>query len=112
MFSEFYGNAFVTAFSEVPNDSWIEELAQLSPQDVQRGVNASKRSGSDFAPSLPKFLKLCEPPIVEDVYRHERETQLLLEQRRSTPNASDDVKKQALAEMKNLLKFKPQGEMR
>lgn len=106
-----YGNAFISNFGEVPNQFWIEDLARILPRDIERGIEQCRRNASPFPPNLGQFLEMCKPPIVEDVYKQERETQLLLERRRSTPKANDDVKKQALAEMKNLLKFKqqPQG---
>lgn len=86
-------------FGELPNEIWIEELAKFSPRDIQNGIEAVKRSGSDFAPSLPKFLKLCEAPIVEDVYKQERETQLLLERKRNV-QSTPGVRKAELEKMK------------
>lgn len=111
-FSQIYGRGFLTEFGDIPNDSWIEEIEKLSPADVERGIKASQALGTDFAPRLPKFLKLCEPPIVEDEKKQERETYEKL--RLPRPPASEAIKNKALADMKNLLKFKPNqvGEVR
>jgi len=109
-FTEFYGRGFLTEFGELPNKSWIEALGQLSPQDVERGVKASQSSGSDFAPRLPRFLAMCQPPIVEDVYRHERETQMLLERRRSV-QSTPEVRRAEMAKIRaQLTTFKPREE--
>lgn len=111
-FTQIYGRSFLTEFGELPNEAWIEEIEKLSPQDVERGIKASQASGSDFAPRLPRFLAMCQPPIVEDVYKQERETQLLLERRRNV-QSTPEVRRAELAKMKaDLVTFKPQGEMR
>jgi len=104
-------NGFATTNGELPNELWVEELAQLQPRDIQKGIEAVKRSGSDFAPSLPKFLKLCDPVIAEDVYRHERETQKLLERRRGTPASTPEVRRAEMAKIRaQLTTFKPREE--
>lgn len=102
-FTEFYGSAWLSEFGEQPNQSWIEELARLSPRDVETGLNQCKRSGSNFAPRLPQFLAYCVPPIIEDVYRHERETY----QRLSLPKqrASAEVRQAAMAQIRTELKI-------
>ncbi len=108
-----FGGGFVGTFGEFPNEIWIEELARIKPRDIQNGIEQCKRSGFEFAPSLPKFLKLCEPPIVEDVHKQLRETQeKYLDVPKRKQNATPSLRKTAFLEMKNLLKFKPQGEMR
>ena len=103
VFSQIYGSSFVTQFGEVPNDIWIEELAKFSPHDVEFGIEQCKRSGSDFAPSLPRFLAYCTPPIVEDVYKQERETRerYLLPK----PKASKEVREAAMAQIRKELKI-------
>ena len=105
VFSHIYGSTFVTQFGELPNQIWIEELAKFSPHDIEFGIEQCKRSGSDFAPSLPKFLAYCTPPIVEDVYRQERETRIMLDAPKRTSTA--DVRKSAILEMKQSCRTYP-----
>jgi hypothetical protein len=102
-FAEIYGRGFLTEFGELPNQSWIAEIEQLSPQDVERGIKASQASGSDFAPRLPRFLALCKPPIVVDVYRQERETRNRLDLPR--PKSSREVREIELAKIRQELKI-------
>lgn len=71
-------------------------------KNINIGLTKVLKGGYDFAPNLSKFLKLCEPETVEDVYKQERDTQLMLENRR-TIQSSADVRKAALAEMKKML---------
>lgn len=71
-------------------------------KNINIGLTKVLKGGYDFAPNLSKFLKLCEPETVEDVYKQERDTQLMLENRR-TIQSSADVRKAALAEMKQML---------
>lgn len=106
--SEIYGTPFTNSFGAFPNRSWIDELAILSPDSVEFGLKQCKRSGNPFPPSLPQFLAYCVPVIVEDVYKKERETRKYIQRMDNIEPVRDEVKKQALAEMKNLLKFRPQ----
>lgn len=98
-FTEFYGSAWLSEFGEQPNQSWIEELAQLSPCDIETGLNQCKH----FAPRLPQFLAYCTPTIIEDVYRQERETRerYLLPK----PKASETVRQAAMAQIRKELKI-------
>jgi hypothetical protein len=64
---------------------------------------SNKRSGSDFAPSLPRFLAYCVPPIVEDAKKQERETY----QRLSLPKkrASAETRQAAMVQIWTELKI-------
>lgn len=107
IFSQLYGAGFTSSFGFEPSRIWIEELAKFSPRDIEFGIEQCKRSGSDFAPSLPRFLAMCQPPIVEDVYAGERNAKKLIA---AKPNyqCSEAVKNSALAEMNKILRFNPQ----
>lgn len=100
---EMFGNAWVTMFKDVPNQTWIDALSQLTEKDINRGLNNIIRDGLDYPPNLPKFLNFCKPEIVEDVYKQERETYLMLENRR-TIQRSSDVRKAEIAKMKSALR--------
>lgn len=105
---EMFGNVWVTMFKEVPNQTWIDALSQLTEKDINRGLNAILRDSLDYPPNLPKFLKLCTAPVVEDVYEGERNAKKLIA---ALPNyqCSDAVKNSALAEIKKMLRFNPQS---
>jgi hypothetical protein len=97
--AQIYGAAFTNQFGEKPNQFWNAKLSELSPSDIQFGLEQCQRSGNQFAPNLPQFLAYCTPPIVEDVYKNERETQMLLERRRSV-QSTPEVRRAELAKMK------------
>jgi hypothetical protein len=98
-----YGNSFTSNFGTTPNLFWIEDLAQFSPVDIQRGIEQCRRSNSPFPPNLGQFLAYCTPPIVEDVYKQERETRerYLLPK----PKASETVRQAAMAQIRKELKI-------
>lgn len=98
-----FGNGFTSSFGEIPTSLWIESLSELNEKDINAGLNKVLRGGYDFAPNLSKFLKLCEPETVEDVYKQERETQLMLENRR-TITSSSEARKAEIAKMKAVLR--------
>lgn len=100
-FKSIFGGSFLAGFGELPDSVWIEAMAQLSEKDINAGLNKVLRGGYDFAPSLSKFLKLCEPETVEDVYKNERETYLMIENRK-TIQRSSEVRKAEIAKMKAL----------
>ena len=102
-FAQIYGSAFVSQFGDLPNQIWIEELAQLSPRDVELGIKQSIRSGSGFSPSLPQFLAYCVPAIVEDVYRLEKETRIRLDAPKNV--ASFEVRRAEMAKIRGELKI-------
>jgi hypothetical protein len=102
-FSAIYGNAWLNEFGERPNHVWIEELAKLSPRDIETGLNQCKRSGSNFAPRLPQFLAYCVPQIVEDVYRHERETYQRLNLPK--PESNPEIRRIEMAKIRTELKI-------
>lgn len=106
--AQIYGAAFTNQFGTRPNQFWNAKLSELSLVDIQFGLEQCQCSRNQFAPDLPQFLAYCTPPIVEDVYKSCRETQILLA--KPKPECSEAVKNAALAEMKNLLKFKPKME--
>lgn len=101
-FKSIFGIGFLASFGECPDLLWIESMSRLSEKDINMGLNKVLHGGYDFAPSLSKFLKLCEPETFEDVYKLERETLMLLEKRKNI-RGSADVRESALAEMRKML---------
>ena len=96
---EMFGAGWVSQFGESPKQIWVDSLAQLSSAEINRGLNAVLKSRAKYAPNLPVFLGYCTEPVVEDVYKQERDTQLMLENRR-TIQSSADVRKAEIAKMK------------
>ena len=41
---------------------WRRCLADLDPEELQRGVTELGHQGAEWPPSLPEFRKLCHPP--------------------------------------------------
>lgn len=65
--SECYGTAWENSYGVVGGvtfKSWAEALAQFSPEQLMRGLQAVIQEGSDFPPNLIKFIRLCRtaPP--------------------------------------------------
>jgi hypothetical protein len=56
---------FATAISNDPEmmrlmiNEWAEGLAGMDEETISRGFSELKATGTDFAPSLPKFIQLC-----------------------------------------------------
>lgn len=98
-----FGNGFTSAFGEIPTALWIESLDKLDTKNINIGLTKVLKGGYEFAPNLSKFLKLCEPETVEDVYKQERETRLMLENRR-TIQSTAEVRKAEIAKMKQALR--------
>lgn len=98
-----FGNGFTSAFGEIPTTLWIESLDKLDMKNINIGLTKVLKGGYDFAPNLSKFLKLCEPETVEDVYKQERETRLMLENRK-TIQSSAEVRKAEISKMKAALR--------
>jgi replication protein P len=55
---------------------WQEGLADLTDEEIKRGLNYCRKEGDDFPPSIPAFRKFCLPtaeelgfPFPEEAYR-------------------------------------------
>lgn len=63
--SAMYGARFADMWSGLDlarvKAAWAEDLGELSPDDVARGVAACKRR--EWPPTLPEFLGLCRPGL-------------------------------------------------
>lgn len=60
-----FGDLWANRYGSFPRErvkrTWAEDLADLTSEEVARGVNASKEC--KFPPTLPEFRSLCRPPI-------------------------------------------------
>lgn len=65
-FSAMYGSKFADLWRgcDLANvkAQWAEDLAGYTPDEIKRGIDACK-TGRDWPPTLPEFLKLCRKPI-------------------------------------------------
>ena len=51
-------------------NEWAEAMKGYSQRSVKYGLDAVNKQGSDFAPTLPAFLNLCEPVHIYDHCDH------------------------------------------
>jgi len=59
--AEIYGHKLVSAYGEIPPDTWAHALADCSAADIGTGLRACLESGEDWPPSLAAFLRMCRP---------------------------------------------------
>ena len=73
-----FGDLWANRYGSFPRDrvkrTWAEDLADLTPEEMARGVDASK--ASKFPPTLPEFRALCRPPIDFEEAFHEAVQQM------------------------------------
>lgn len=104
--TEIYGSQWLNEYSEQPNEQWAGEIERLSVEDITRGIEQCKRSGSPFVPRLPQFLAFCD-----EFYGDTKEQRAFNAQCKASeamlalpkPQADPNIRKAALAEMKALL---------
>ncbi|MEI7795491.1 MAG: hypothetical protein WCI06_02525, partial [Methylococcaceae bacterium] len=104
---EMYGNQWFNEFGDVPNTSWIVEIEQLTLDELARGIDQCKRSGSPFAPRLPQFLSYCSDGLTKEQRAFnarckEGNDNKILQLAKPEPNA--DLRRAAILEMKKLLR--------
>ena len=60
-----FGDLWANRYGAFPRsrvkNTWAEDLADLSGEEIARGANACK--STKFPPTLPEFRSLCRPPI-------------------------------------------------
>ena len=66
-----FGDLWATRYGAFPRErvkqTWAEDLADLSPDEIARGMDRSK--SAKFPPTLPEFRLMCRPPIdFEDAF--------------------------------------------
>jgi hypothetical protein len=57
--TQLYGEAWIKKFGPEPTEVWRKMLIGIPNDRIKRGLRACVESGSDFPPSLPKFLEYC-----------------------------------------------------
>lgn len=56
-----YGSSFVAQYGEGVDKIWAAAISKLNRDQVKRGITVLANSGSEFPPSLPRFLEMCKP---------------------------------------------------
>ena len=54
-------------YGAVPPREWLEVIARLKDYELTRGMRRLVASGSDLIPSLPKFRRLCQESLNDDL---------------------------------------------
>lgn len=103
---EIFGNAWSNQYTNSPNSTWIEALAQLSETDINRGLNALLKSRAKYAPNLATFLGMCE--LVDDRTPEQRAFDARckeFEKARALPKppVNPETRRAAFAEMKKII---------
>lgn len=73
-----YGAMWADRYGQFPRqrvkDSWAEDLAGISGDELRRGLDACKQS--KFPPTLPEFISLCRPETGPETAYHEAVEQI------------------------------------
>lgn len=64
--TEMYGDNFIKKHGEVPTPIWSSMLKNMPIVRIKRGLRTTFNSGSDFPPSLPKFMEYCKMTFEEE----------------------------------------------
>jgi hypothetical protein len=68
--SGIFGHAWTSAYgASDDNETWLEGLADMSPNDIKRGIAACLNWQERFPPTLPQFRALCRPAPIEPAHR-------------------------------------------
>lgn len=70
--TQFYGQKWIKEHGEHPPELWRKMLAEIEPHRIKRGVRKVFESGSDYVPSLPKFMEYCARTFGEECERNEQ----------------------------------------
>lgn len=56
---EMYGHSWASQQGDIPNDTWIRGLVDLTPEQFAAGLRACLSRVNPFPPNLPEFRALC-----------------------------------------------------
>lgn len=99
-FAQFYGEQWFKKYGEQPLELWRKLLADVEWERLKRGVKLALNSGSDFPPSLPKFMEYCARTFGEQT------AQKALPQ---SPKSSTETALKHLAEAQEILRKAKNG---
>lgn len=92
---QFFGDLWVKRYGPKPTEIWRKMLKGVSEPRLKRGLRCTFESGSEFPPSLPKFMEYCRPTFGE---LHPPRPAL------PRPEGSEAVALDALKQMKSILR--------
>ncbi|MBF0311538.1 MAG: hypothetical protein HQL56_18660 [Magnetococcales bacterium] len=58
-FSNWFGDVWSRPHGVCDDGGWLEDLADLTPDEIHAGLVKIRNSGERYPPSLPHFRKLC-----------------------------------------------------
>lgn len=95
--AEIYGHRWTSAYGLVAseNASWAAGIASLTGQQIAKGLSELVKAGDEWPPSLPAFLRLCQPEKTQALHRMFKAL--------PAPAADPKVAKEALAECWKIL---------
>lgn len=102
---EIYGNQWLSAFGEEPNQQWELAISNLTRREILLAIELCKCKYTDsrFPPNLTQFLNYCKTP---DFKKKEADTQKLLSRPRWQGN--DSVRDAELSKIHALLGMRKQ----
>ena len=59
--TETFGHAWTSSYGIEPSAAWVDGLADMTLDDVRRGLQAVRDWAERFPPTLPQFRELCRP---------------------------------------------------
>jgi len=104
-----YGPRWTASIEGIEEDAireWSRGLADMTPDNIRRGLDACQSSGDGWPPTLPEFLALCRGTATNGFgldyipeYHRQRDPARLLDAPRNAETA-----KAALREIRELLR--------
>jgi len=94
--SMYFGYSWLNTYGEADNGTWLTGLHDIKPEQILAGIDACRKSGKQWPPTLPEFRKICMPAIVPPYHCRY--------QRLPTPRANPDIAAENLKQMKKALR--------
>ena len=63
--AEMYGERFLKAYSDEPNDTWAEAIARMTDEQIITALKTLAEQGGAHPPTLPEFVAASRPPKPE-----------------------------------------------
>ena len=91
--TQMYGKTWHSFHGPAPTPVWIQQLKGMPMHRLKRGLQMTRDSGTEFPPTLPKFLQYCGPRLEE------------IEPARSLPAAPKTERQEALQHLEGIKKM-------
>jgi len=78
----------------VAKSEWYEALRNFSDEEIMRGLSYCRKQGGEFPPSIPEFVKMCQPTLEElGILSEDRAFQNFVEQKFDNPLVKKTLQK-------------------